>query len=79
MKAPRKPALAGSTLLHRYLPLLITATYIGFIATYAGLLAAATAMALSDNDMLAVAATASITAGATAVMGVLARILLPRG
>ena len=80
MKTLRRPALAGSALLYRGLPLLITATYIGILSVIASLLAIAVAMALSDNDMLVVAATASVTAGATAVMGVLAaaRSRLPR-
>ena len=80
MKTLRRPALAGSTLLYRGLPLFITATYIGILSVIANILAIAMAMALSDNDMVVVAATASVTAGATAVMGVLggARSRMPR-
>ena len=80
MKALRRTTLAGGALPYRCLPLIITATYTGILAAIASILATAVAMALSDNDMAVVAATASVTAGITAVMGVLAaaRNRLPR-
>lgn len=80
MKALRRTTLAANALLYRCLPLLITATYIGILAVITGLLATAVAMALSDSNMIIIAATASATAGATAIVGVLAatRNRLPR-